>query len=72
MDKILIAVPTTDYIHARFIESLMALHDHLTAENIRHEIALEAGTLVVVEDQTAGNPADDMTKDNIKNENDPE
>ena len=33
---------------------------------------LEAGTLVVVEDQTAGNPADDMTKDNIKNKNDPE
>jgi hypothetical protein len=30
---------------------------------------LEAGTLIVVEDQTAGN---DTTEDNIKNENDPE
>ena len=46
MDKILIAIPTTDYIHARFIESLLLLHDHLTAEGIRHEIAMEAGTLV--------------------------
>ena len=46
MNKILIAVPTTDYIHARFIESLLKLHDHLTAECIPHEIAMEAGTLV--------------------------
>ena len=33
---------------------------------------LEAGTLVVVEDQTAGNPADDTTENNIKKIDDPE
>lgn len=57
MDKLLIAVPTTDYIHARFIESLMALHDHLTAEGIRHEIALEAGTLVYLARNRLANKA---------------
>lgn len=46
MDNLLIAIPTTDYIHARFIQSLLDLTRHLTQEGIRHEIALESGTLV--------------------------
>lgn len=57
MDKILIAVPTTDYIHARFVQCLLALTGHLTHEGIRHEVALEAGTLVYLARNRLANKA---------------
>ena len=57
MDKILIAIPTTDYIHASFIKSLLKLTEHLTREGIRHEVCLEAGTLVYLARNRLANKA---------------
>lgn len=44
--RLLIAVPTTDYMHAEFVRSLMKLTEHLQREGIRHETEIVAGTLV--------------------------
>ncbi len=44
--KLLIAVPSTDYMHAEFVRSLMKLTGHLQREGIRHDTEIIAGTLV--------------------------
>lgn len=44
--KLLIAVPTLDYIHAEFVKSLLALKDRLTADGIEHDVRIQSGTLV--------------------------
>ena len=44
--RLLIAVPSTDYMHAEFVRSLMKLTGHLQREGIRHETEIVAGTLV--------------------------
>ena len=44
--RLLIAVPSTDYMHAEFVRSLMKLTGHLQREGIRHETEIIAGTLV--------------------------
>ena len=48
MDRILIAVPTHDYIHAAFVHSLIRMQGYLHRQGVKHEIALEAGTLVYI------------------------
>ena len=44
--KLLIAVPTTDYMHADFVKSLVGLQSHLQREGISHHVEIAAGTLV--------------------------
>ena len=44
--KLLIAVPTTDYMHADFVKSLVGLQSHLQREGINHHVEIAAGTLV--------------------------
>ena len=44
--KLLIAVPTTDYMHADFVLSLIRLQAHLQHEGISHQVEVVAGTLV--------------------------
>ena len=44
--RLLIAVPTTGYMHADFVESLVKLTNHLTREGIHHEVDILPGTLV--------------------------
>ena len=44
--KLLIAIPTTDFMHADFVNSLIKLTAHLQREGIAHHVELVAGTLV--------------------------
>lgn len=44
--KLLIAVPTTDYMPAEFVKSLTNLITHLQREGIRFAVEIQAGTLV--------------------------
>lgn len=44
--KLLIAIPTLDFIHYRFVESLTALMARLNAEGIEYEVNFKSGTLV--------------------------
>ena len=44
--KLLIAVPSTDYMHADFVLSLIRLQAHLQHEGISHHVEIKAGTLV--------------------------
>lgn len=46
MMKLMIAIPTTDYIHASFVQSLVKLTAYLQREGIAHSVELVAGTLV--------------------------
>lgn len=42
----LIAIPTTDYLHADFVKSLVDLTAHLSREGISHSVEIMSGTLV--------------------------
>lgn len=44
--RLLIAVPSTDYMHADFVKSLMNLTGNLQREGISHRVEIVAGTLV--------------------------
>ena len=44
--KLLIAIPTTDFMHADFVNSLIKLTTRLQREGIAFEVDLVAGTLV--------------------------
>ena len=57
MGNLLIAVPTTDYLHAGFVKSLMDLSFRLHRDGVAHEIALEAGTLVYLARNRLANKA---------------
>ena len=46
MGNLLIAVPTTDYMHGAFVKSLLDLTFQLHRDGVAHEIALEIGTEV--------------------------
>lgn len=46
--RLLIAVPTTDYIHADFVRSLTALTAELSRKRIEHEVGIQSGTLVYI------------------------
>ena len=44
--KLLIAVPSMDYMHTEFVKSLLALVNRLKNEQVQHEVRIESGTLV--------------------------
>ena len=44
--KLLIAVPTLDYVHVTFMEKLLALAKLLTKRGVDYEIKIKSGTLV--------------------------
>ena len=46
--KLLIAVPSTDYMHAEFVQSLIKLQENLQREGIRHHVEIAPGTLVYI------------------------
>lgn len=46
--KLLIAVPTTDYVHAEFMKCLVALTKELSAQGIAYDVEIQAGTLVYI------------------------
>ena len=46
--RLLIAIPTTDYIHADFVKSLIALTAELTRKKIDHKVEIQSGTLVYI------------------------
>ena len=46
--RLLIAVPTTDYLHVDFVKSLVGLADELERRKIEHTVALQSGTLVYI------------------------
>lgn len=46
--RLLIAVPTTDYIHADFVKSLTALTSELSRKRVEYEVGIQSGTLVYI------------------------
>ena len=44
--KLMIAIPTTDYMHASFVQSLIRLTGWLMEKHVDHTVELVAGTLV--------------------------
>ena len=44
--RLLIAVPSTDYMHADFVKSLVNLTSHLQREGIAHKVEITAGSLI--------------------------
>lgn len=44
--KLMIAIPTTDYMHASFVQSLIRLTARLQRDGVNHTVELVAGTLV--------------------------
>ena len=44
--KLMIAVPTTDYVNADFIKSLFELTEELNRKRIYYKVEIQAGTLV--------------------------
>ena len=46
--RLMIAVPTNDYVHADFVVSLTKLTAELTRKGIAHSVEIQAGTLVYI------------------------
>lgn len=46
--RLMIAVPTTDYVHADFLKSLVGLTAELNRKHIAHDVEIAAGTLVYI------------------------
>ena len=46
--RLLIAVPTTDYLHVDFVKSLVGLAGELERRKIEHTVAVQSGTLVYI------------------------
>ena len=55
--KLLIAVPTTDYIHADFVKSLCDLTSELSRKRIDYKVEIQAGTLVYIARNKLANKA---------------
>ena len=55
--KLLIAVPTTDYIPAGFVQSLMELTAELNRQKVSYQVAIQAGTLVYIARNRLANKA---------------
>lgn len=55
--KLLVAVPTTDYVNAGFLISLIGLSKELKRRNIDHDIEVLAGTLVYIARNKLANKA---------------
>ena len=48
INKLMVAIPTLDYMHNRFVESLVNLERHLCEIGIEHDICFQRGTLVYI------------------------
>ena len=46
--RLLIAVPTTDYVHADFVKSLSRLQTELGRRHVAYDVAIHSGTLVYI------------------------
>lgn len=46
--KLLIAIPSLDFMHTEFVKSLLALTARLSRDGIEHEVRIESGTLVYI------------------------
>ena len=46
--RLLIAVPTTDYIHADFVKSLAKLQQELGRNHVNYDVEIQSGTLVYI------------------------
>ena len=46
--KLMIAVPTTDYVHVDFMKSLVKLTEELSRRKIAYSVEIAAGTLVYI------------------------
>ena len=46
--RLLIAVPTTDYVHADFVKSLAALQSELGRRRVSYDVSIQSGTLVYI------------------------
>lgn len=55
--RLLIAVPTTDYIHADFMKSLAKLQAELGRKGIRYDVEIQSGTLVYIARNKLSNKA---------------
>ena len=55
--RLLIAIPTTDYIHADFVKSLVKLTEELGRRKIAYSVEVQAGTLVYIARNRLANKA---------------
>jgi len=55
--RLLIAVPTTDYIHADFVKSLCDLTSELNRKRVSYEVGIQSGTLVYIARNRLANKA---------------
>ena len=55
--RLLIAIPTTDYIHADFVKSLLALTAELSRKKIEYTVGIQTGTLVYIARDKLANKA---------------
>ena len=55
--RLLIAIPTTDYIHAEFVKSLVKLTEELGRRKIAYSVEVQAGTLVYIARNRLANKA---------------
>ena len=46
--KLMIAVPSLDYMHTEFVKSLMALTKYLSSDGVDYDVVIQSGTLVYV------------------------
>lgn len=55
--RLLIAVPTTDYVHAEFMKCLVNLTMELSKQKIAYDVEIQAGTLVYIARNRLANKA---------------
>ena len=55
--KLLIAIPTTDYMPAGFVQSLTRLEKELNRKKVQYEVGIQAGTLVYIARNKLANQA---------------
>ena len=55
--RLLIAVPTTDYVHADFVKSLAKLQAYLGRMRIPYDVEIQSGTLVYIARNRLANKA---------------
>lgn len=56
-DRLLIAIPTTDYMHADFVKSLAKLQQELGRRGIAYDVDIHSGTLVYIARNRLANKA---------------
>ena len=55
--KLLIGIPTHDFIHVEFVKCLMALLDQLNRDGIDYTLDIDSGTLVYIARERISNKA---------------